>query len=103
MSIGVGGALFLIPILVGFMYYNLKDASSLALFFVVFSSIAGFTSLSLSGHMHFSEGTVVGVFSLVGVYFGIKAKNFTKILRYKQMILTLYILIMLSLIKSIFF
>ncbi|MBS9782473.1 MAG: sulfite exporter TauE/SafE family protein, partial [Arcobacter sp.] len=47
MSIGVGGSVILTPILLGFFKYDLKSSTALGLFFVVFSSIAGFTSISL--------------------------------------------------------
>jgi len=96
MSIGVGGSIMLTPILVSFMYYSLKDASSLGLFFVVFSSIAGFISLSLHGSMLYNEGLLVGSASLVGVYFGIKAKNIINIKSYKVYLLTMYTLIFAS-------
>ncbi len=98
MSIGVGGSVMLTPILVGYMYYNLKDASSLGLFFVVFSSIAGFISLSMAGHMLYFEGSIVGIASLIGVYFGIKIKNLTHITSYKKLILGLYVIIFISVI-----
>lgn len=98
MSIGVGGSVMLTPILVSYMYYNLKDASSLGLFFVVFSSIAGFISLSLSGNMLYFEGSVVGIASLIGVYFGIKIRNATHIVSYKKLILGLYVIILISVI-----
>ncbi|MEA2050215.1 MAG: sulfite exporter TauE/SafE family protein [Campylobacterota bacterium] len=98
MSIGVGGSVMLTPILAGYMYYNLKDASSLGLFFVIFSSIAGFISLSFSGHMLYLEGAIVGIFSLVGVFFGIKTKNNTKITSYKNLILGLYTIILVSIL-----
>jgi len=103
MSIGVGGSVLLTPILAGYMYYNLKDASSLGLFFVIFSSIAGFISLSLNDHMLYSDGFTVGLFSLFGVYFGIKIKNLTHIGSYKYLILGLYIIILVSLLNNIFF
>ena len=96
MSIGVGGSIMLTPILVGYMYYNLKDASSLGLFFVVFSSIAGFISLSISGHMLYYDGSIVGIASLLGVYFGINIKHKINIKSYKQLILCLYIIILIS-------
>ncbi len=44
MSIGVGGSLLLTPILVGFLKYDLKASTALGLFFVIFSSMAGFIS-----------------------------------------------------------
>ncbi|MDB2405405.1 sulfite exporter TauE/SafE family protein [Arcobacteraceae bacterium] len=101
MSIGVGGSVMLTPILVGYMFYNLKDASSLGLFFVIFSSIAGFISLSISGNMLYSEGAIVGIASLIGVYFGIKIKNTTKITSYKKLILGLYGIILVSIIYKL--
>lgn len=101
MSIGIGGSVILAPILVGYMLYNLKDAASLGLFFVIFSSIAGFISLSLSGHMHFSEGAIVGIASLIGVYFGIKLKNIINIKYYKQLTLFMYSMILISVIYKL--
>ncbi|PLY05085.1 MAG: sulfite exporter TauE/SafE family protein [Arcobacter sp.] len=94
MSIGVGGAVMLIPILVGFMKYHIKIATSLSLFFVIFSSVAGFISLSASGEMLLSQGLNVGFASLIGVYFGIKTKNVTPSVSYKQSILILNFLIL---------
>lgn len=103
MSIGVGGSIMLTPILVGFMYYNIKEATSLALFFIIFSSLAGFISLSLSGQMLFYEGAIVGLASLVGVYFGIKAKTITNIKSYKQYTLIMYGIILISMLYKVFF
>ena len=102
MSIGVGGSVMLTPILVSFLLYSLKDASSMGLFFVVFSSIAGFISLSYNGHILYYEGTVVGLSSLVGVFFGIKAKNIINLKSYKTIILFMYILIFLSVLYKLF-
>jgi uncharacterized membrane protein YfcA len=101
MSIGVGGSIMLTPILVGYMYYSLKDASSMGLFFVVFSSIAGLISLSIYGNVLYLEGSIVGLASLVGVYFGIKLKNIINIKSYKNLILGLYIIILLSVLSKI--
>jgi uncharacterized membrane protein YfcA len=101
MSIGVGGSLLLTPILVSFMYYNLKDAASLGLFFVIFSSVAGFLSLSLAGHMPYTEGAIVGIASLIGVYLGIKIKSKVNIRSYKSLTLTLYVVVLLILISRL--
>lgn len=92
-SIGVGGSLILTPILVGYLFYDVKKASSLGLFFVIFSSISGFISLSISGHMDYYLGSIVGIASLIGVYFGIKVKNRINIKNYKKFLIILYILI----------
>jgi uncharacterized membrane protein YfcA len=98
MSIGVGGSVMLIPILVSFLYYDFKHASSLGLFFVVFSSTAGFISLSLANQMLYKEGAIIGCASLIGVYLGIITKNNTNIKSYKFYILSLYILIFASMV-----
>lgn len=103
MSIGVGGSIMITPILVGFMRYDLKSATSLGLFFVIFSSIAGFISLSASHQMLFFEGAIVGVASLIGVFFGINVKHMINITSYKKYVLILYVLILLFMIKKTFF
>jgi uncharacterized membrane protein YfcA len=98
MSIGVGGSILLTPILVGFMKYDLKSATALGLFFVIFSSVAGFASISLHGHMLYFEGATVGIGSLIGVYFGIKAKHLVKATSYKKYILILNIIILIAML-----
>jgi len=102
MSIGVGGSIILTPILLGFMRYDLKAATALGLFFVMFSSIAGFTSLSLNGHMMYIEGATVGIASLIGVYFGIKVKNNVHSNSYKKYILLLNTIILITMIYKTF-
>ena len=94
MSIGVGGAVMLTPILLGYLYYNIKDASSLGLFFVIFSSIAGFLSLSFAGEMLYQEGAIVGIASLFGVFIGVKLKQIVNIKNFKYFILCLNITIL---------
>ncbi len=103
MSIGVGGAVMLTPILVGYMYYNLKDASSLGLFFVIFSSIAGLFSSILHHNFYFYDGVMVGLGSLFGVYIGIKIKNLVHIGSYKIYILILYIFILFLTLYKLYF
>jgi uncharacterized membrane protein YfcA len=98
MSIGVGGSVMLMPILVGYLFYNLKDASSLGLFFVIFSSIAGFISLSMTGNMLYFEGFIVGLASLAGVYFGVKVKQIVQMKSFKKYILILYLVVLSSMI-----
>lgn len=98
MSIGVGGSVILTPVLVGFMRYDIKSATALGLFFVIFSSIAGFASVSLHGQMLYFEGLVVGISSLIGVYFGIKAKHVVKATSYKQYILILNMIILAAML-----
>ncbi|TLT06918.1 sulfite exporter TauE/SafE family protein [Aliarcobacter thereius] len=103
MSIGIGGSLILLPILVGFLKYDLKVATALGLFFVIFSSFGGFISTSLFGNMLFYEGLIIGVGSLIGVYFGIKIKEKTKSTSYKNFVLILNLLVLIVTIYKTFF
>ena len=100
MSIGIGGSIMLTPVLLGFMKYNLKTSTSLSLFFVMFSSIAGFISMSYNGQMLLTQGVIVGTASLLAVYFGIKLKHITHIVSYKRYILILYVLILAAMINT---
>lgn len=102
MSIGVGGSILLTPILVGFLKYDLKAATALGLFFVIFSSVAGFISTSLNGEMLFFEGAIIGSGSLIGVYFGIKVKDMTKATSYKKYVLLLNIFVLIIMIYKTF-
>ena len=102
MSIGVGGSIMLTPILVGFMKYDLKSATALGLFFVMFSSVAGFSSIAFHGHMLYEQGAIVGIASLIGVYFGIKLKNNINSNSYKKYILILNSVILITMIIKTF-
>lgn len=74
-SIGVGGSILLVPILVGFLHVPIKNAISAGLFFVVFSSISGLISLSVSGLIDYERGTLIGIASMAGVAGGIWLKH----------------------------
>jgi len=102
-SVGVGGAILITPILVGFLKYKLKTTVSLSLFFVVFSSISGFISQSLAGHINYLEGFTIGLSSLIGTYFGVKLyhKIDTKI--HKKVLLSWYIFIFFAMIYKLYF
>lgn len=101
-STGVGGAVFLTPILVGFMGFDIKKAISMGLFFVVFSSISGFVSMSLNNLINFKYGVMLGFGSLLGVYFGIKLSHKSSKKLQKNLLLALYTLMLLFMIKKIF-
>ncbi len=100
-SIGIGGALILTPIMVGFLHHKIKSAVSAALFFVVFSSISGLISLSRYGHIDFQSGITVGIASLVGVYLGVHFAHKTDPKRHKKMILVLYFIILALMINKL--
>ncbi len=101
-SVGVGGSILLTPILVGFLHYHVKKAISMALFFVVFSSLSGFISLSFYGYIDYLQGVIIGVTSLIGVYFGIHVAHKTHAKRHKKLILMLNFVILALIINKIF-
>ena len=102
MSIGVGGSLLLVPILVGFLHIELKKAISAGLFFVVFSSISGLISHSISEHMDFQSGIIIGVSSLLGVYIGIHMQDKVSSLVQKRLLVGFYLSVVIYLANRIF-
>ena len=72
--------------------------TTLVVFFVIFSSIGGFISTSLYGNMLYYEGAIIGIGSLIGVYFGIKIKEKTKSTSYKKFVLLLNLFVLATMI-----
>lgn len=101
-SIGVGGSILLVPILVGFFHFELKKAISAGLFFVVFSSVSGLISLSLVGHISYFDGTVIGLASLAGVFIGVHLNHRTSTVIQKRLLLSFYILVLSYLLTRTF-
>ena len=101
-SMGIGGSILLTPILVGLLHYPLKKAVSAGLFFVVFSSVSGFISLSMTGHIDYRHGFIVGVASLLGVQAGIWLASKTGNKKHKNALIVLYFVILLLMLKKIF-
>jgi len=101
-SIGVGGSILLVPILVGFLHFELKKAISAGLFFVVFSSISGLISLSLAGQIVFLDGLVIGAASLLGVFIGVHVNVLTPSVLQKRLLLAFYILVLSYLLLRVF-
>ena len=93
MTIGVGGSIILVPILVGFLHVPLKKAISAGLFFVIFSSTSGLISHSLKGHIDFEAGISIGLASLIGVYIGIHLKDKVEVILQKRLLLVFYIIV----------
>jgi uncharacterized membrane protein YfcA len=102
LTIGVGGAIVLVPILVGFMHVELKKAISAGLFFVVFSSISGLISHSISCHIDFKTGITIGLASLIGVYIGIIFKDKINLVLQKRLLVGFYLSVVLYLVQRIF-
>ena len=102
MTIGVGGSIVLVPILVSFWHIQLKSAISAGLFFVVFSSLSGMISHTLSGHVNFEKGFLIGCASLGGVYLGIHFKDKVEATLQKKLLIGFYATIVLYLIYRVF-
>ena len=102
MTIGVGGSIILVPILVGFLHVPLKKAISAGLFFVIFSSVAGFLSHAKMGHIDYESGVVIGLASLVGVYIGIHLKDKVDSVLQRRLLVGFYLLVVLYLLQRIF-
>ena len=101
-SVGTGGAVFLTPILVGFLSWEIKQAVSTSLFFVIFGSISGFISLSMHGLVDYTDGFIVGLTSLIGVYFGVKQSHIVSKKVQKRLLLGLYCVLLALTINKIF-
>jgi len=102
MTIGVGGSIVLVPILVGFLHTPLKEAISAGLFFVIFSSVAGFISHFMIGNIDYKSGIIIGLASLVGVYVGIHLKEKIDVVLQKRLLVIFYMLVVLYLSYRIF-
>ncbi len=102
MTIGVGGSILLVPVLVGFLHIPLKQATSAGLFFVVFSSISGLISHLASSNVDYKSGIIIGLASLVGVYLGIVLKHKVDALLQKRLLVLFYVSIVLYLAKRVF-
>ena len=97
MTIGVGGSLLLVPILVGFLNIPLKKATSAGLFFVVFSSVSGLISHTIEGRIDYNSGIIIGIASLLGVYIGIQLKHIINVDIQKKLLMLFYLLIVMYL------
>ncbi len=102
-SLGIGGSLLLTPILVTMLHFQIKRATSLALFFIIFTSISGFISLFINNMIDLENGVVVGIASLIGVYFGVHLAKKIDGKKFKKYILILYVVILAMFIKRMFF
>ncbi|MDD2384058.1 MAG: sulfite exporter TauE/SafE family protein [Sulfurospirillaceae bacterium] len=101
-SLGTGGAIFLTPILVGFLHWDIKKAVGTALFFVTFGSLSGFISLAMNGLVDYHAGFLVGLGSLAGVYFGVKLSHRVDKKIQKKALLILYVIMLVLTVNKIF-
>ncbi|MEA3228754.1 MAG: sulfite exporter TauE/SafE family protein, partial [Campylobacterota bacterium] len=97
MTIGVGGSIIVVPLLVGFFHIPLKQAISAGLFFVIFSSVAGLISYSQVTNLDYESGSIIGIASLFGVYLGIYLKDKVDVVLQRRLLILFYFLVVLYL------
>lgn len=91
--LGVGGSILLTPILVSFLGFELKKASAVGLFFVMFTSFSALITFGVLGMIDWKAGTIMALSSLVGIQFGIWLVHKTHLTHYKQILVFFYIVI----------
>ena len=101
LSMGVGGAVFLTPILVGFLGVDIKRAVCMGLFFIVFGSFSALSSLSYNGHVDYERGALLAVGGLLGVYFGTSQARRAKRETQKKWLLVLYVVLFALALKKV--
>lgn len=102
-SLGIGGGLIIVPLVSYYLGLSTKSVVPISLFFVIFASIAGFGTLSLHSYVNYKEGFIVGIFSLIGVYFGIKLNKFISHKLHRLAVITLYLIVLLVMCRNIYF
>ncbi|WP_370525056.1 sulfite exporter TauE/SafE family protein [Helicobacter winghamensis] len=102
-SLGIGGGMMLAPLLAYYLGYSSKQIIPLSLFFVIFSSVSGFTSLALHGYASLKEGIVVGIASLIGVRIGIFLLSKIDAKKHKATLLIMYAIVLGIMFNKMFF
>lgn len=91
--LGVGGSILMTPVLVSFMGFELKKASAIGLFFVMFTSISALVTFAILGMLNWYAGAVMAGSSLAGIGLGIWLLNKVHLRHYKQTLVVFYIFI----------
>jgi uncharacterized membrane protein YfcA len=101
LPIGIGGSIIFTPILANRFGTNLKVASSIGLMLVLCSSSVGIISLGVDGYINFNNGVMAGVFSIVGVYFGLKIKKKINDVKFEYYTIILYFIMLVMIFKKV--
>lgn len=88
--LGVGGSILMTPILVTFMGFELKKASAIGLFFVIFTSVSALVTLGILGMINWYAGAVVASSSVAGIIIGIYLVEKIQLSHYKQVLVAFY-------------
>ncbi len=91
--LGIGGSILMTPILVSFMGFELKKASAIGLFFVLFTSFSSCVTLGVLGMLKIQAGLIVAVASLLGIHAGIWLTGRVHIKQYKYILIVFYTII----------
>jgi uncharacterized membrane protein YfcA len=67
---GVGGGVIVVPALVAFQRFPLKQATATSLFAIGFTAVFGGIRYGLSGDVHFVDAMLIGIPAMLGVTFG---------------------------------
>src|SRR3954468_2051977 len=67
---GVGGGLIVVPALVAFQRFPLKQATATSLLAIGFTAVFGGLRYGISGDVHFLDAVLIGVPAMLGVTFG---------------------------------
>lgn len=101
-SLGIGGGMMLSPLLAYYLGYSSKKIIPLSLFFIIFSSVSGFTSLAMHGYADYKQGIIVGIASLIGVRIGIWLLSIIDAKKHKYALLMMYCLVLGIMLKKMF-
>lgn len=101
-SVGIGGALLLAPVLVGFLGFGLKKAIGVTLFYVISTSVFAAISFYIVGVLDVAKGLQVAIPAVFGVYLGNYMASKTEANKHKGLMLALYAFITASLIFEFF-
>lgn len=74
--VGIGGGIFLSPLLLLMKWANVKEAAACASFFIVVNSLAGFLGQLQKGTAHFEYLLALGISVLVGGQIGSRLGSF---------------------------
>ena len=91
--LGLGGAILMTPILVTFLGFELKKASAIGFFFVIFTSISSCITLGLLGMLPWEAGIIMAISSLFGIGLGIFLVSKVQLKHYKRVLVLFYSII----------
>jgi len=100
--LGVGGSVILIPILVGFFSYTSKEAAIIGLYFVTFSSLAAFITLSNLGYIDYTKGFVVAFAAILGVRLGQFISDLVSHKHHKMLLILMYTILFILVGNKVF-